>query len=155
MVLFKVIKWKHDGVEIYRDNLQRIGKFEKVTIRISTNEKIFIGKKVSVDGISVIYCHSILPWTREVWKSESISCSVVFNSMQPHGAHQAPLSMDFSRQDTGVGSHSLLQWIFPTQGLKLGLLHCRQSLYLLSHQGSWEVYNKHLFLMFLESAGAA
>ena len=30
--------------------------------------------------------------------------------------------------------HSLLQWIFPTQGLNQGLLHCRQILYHLSHQ---------------------
>ena len=32
-------------------------------------------------------------------------------------------------QNTGVGSHSLLQGIFPTQGLNPGLLHCRQTLY--------------------------
>ena len=32
-----------------------------------------------------------------------------------------------------MGSHSLLQWIFSTQGLNLGLLHCRQILY---HQRS-------------------
>ena len=40
-------------------------------------------------------------------------------------------------KNTGVGSHSLLQGIFPTQGLKLnpGLLYCRQILYCLSHQG--------------------
>ena len=31
-------------------------------------------------------------------------------------ARQAPLSMDFSSQDTGVGCHFLLQEIFPTQG---------------------------------------
>ena len=33
-------------------------------------------------------------------------------------------------------SHSFLQGIFPTQGLNPGLLHCRQILYCLSHQGS-------------------
>ena len=32
--------------------------------------------------------------------------------------------------------HSLLHGIFPTQGLNPGLLHCRQILYHLSHQGS-------------------
>ena len=32
--------------------------------------------------------------------------------------------------------HALLQGIFPTQGLNLGLPHCRQTLYRLSHQGS-------------------
>ena len=39
-------------------------------------------------------------------------------------------------KNTGVGSHSLLQGIFLTQGSNLGLLHCRQILYRLSHQGS-------------------
>ena len=39
-------------------------------------------------------------------------------------------------KNNGVGSHCLLQGIFPTQGLNLGLLPCRQVLYHLSHQGS-------------------
>ena len=39
-------------------------------------------------------------------------------------------------QNTGVGSLSLLQGIFPTQGLNPGLPHCRQILYQLSHKGS-------------------
>ena len=47
--------------------------------------------------------------------------------------------------NTGVGSLSLLQGIFPTQGLNPGLPHCRWILYQLSHQGSprkqeWVVY---------------
>ena len=39
-------------------------------------------------------------------------------------------------KNTRVGSHSLLQGIFQTQGLNSGPLHCRQFLYHLSHQGS-------------------
>ena len=39
-------------------------------------------------------------------------------------------------KNTGVGSHSLLQGIFPTQGSNPGLPHCRQILYQLSHKGS-------------------
>ena len=39
-------------------------------------------------------------------------------------------------QNTRVGSHSLLQGIFPTQGSNPGLPHCRRILYPLSHQGS-------------------
>ena len=42
-------------------------------------------------------------------------------------------SMEFSRL---VGSLSLLQGIFPTQGLNPGFPHCRQILYQLSHKGS-------------------
>ena len=51
-------------------------------------------------------------------------------------AHQMPLSMGFSRQEYRSESHSLLQGVFPTQGSNLGLLHCRQILYHLSHQES-------------------
>ena len=43
---------------------------------------------------------------------------------------------DSPGQNTGAGSHSLLQGIFPTQGSNSGLPHCRQILYHLSHQGS-------------------
>ena len=41
-------------------------------------------------------------------------------------AHQAPLSMGFSRQESWRGCHALLHGIFPTQGMTsslLGLLH--------------------------------
>ena len=41
---------------------------------------------------------------------------------------------DSSGKNTGVGNHSLLQGIFPTQGLNLGLLHCRQILHGLRYQ---------------------
>ena len=37
-------------------------------------------------------------------------------------ARQAPLSMEFSSKNTGVGCHTLLQGIFPTQRLHLSLL---------------------------------
>ena len=39
-------------------------------------------------------------------------------------------------QNTGVGSFSLPQGTFPTQGSNPGLPHCRQILYQLSHHGS-------------------
>ena len=45
---------------------------------------------------------------------------------------------DFPGKKTGVSCHFLLQEIFPTQGLNPGLLHCRQTLYRLSHQGRSE-----------------
>ena len=43
---------------------------------------------------------------------------------------------NYPGKNTDVGYHSLLQGIFPTQRLNLSLLHCRQILYRLSHQGS-------------------
>ena len=42
--------------------------------------------------------------------------------------------MDSLGKDTGVGSHSLLQGIFPSQGSNPGLLHCRQILYHLNYE---------------------
>ena len=42
---------------------------------------------------------------------------------------------NFPGQNTGVGSLSLIQGIFPTQRLNPGLMHCRWILYQLSYQG--------------------
>ena len=60
------------------------------------------------------------------------------DSLRPHGLQPArPLCpWNSPGQNTGVGSRSLFQGIFPTQGLNPGLPHCRQILYCLSHQGS-------------------
>ena len=66
-------------------------------------------------------------------KSESESHSVVCNSLRPHGLHHP---WNSPGQNTGVGSISLLQGIFSTRGSHPSLLHCRQILYQLSHQGS-------------------
>ena len=54
-------------------------------------------------------------------------------------------------KNTGVGCNSILQGIFLTQGLNLSLLHCRQILYLLSHQGSryTHVYILHLVYLLI------
>ena len=64
---------------------------------------------------------------------ESESHSVVSDSLQPHGLYSP---WNSPGQNIGVGSLSLLQGIFPTQGLNPGLLHCRWILYQLSYQGS-------------------
>ena len=49
---------------------------------------------------------------------------------------QSCLTLCNPGQNSGVGSLSLLQGIFPTQGSNLGLPHGRQILYQLSHKGS-------------------
>ena len=73
-------------------------------------------------------------------ESESVSCSIRSNSLRPHGLY-SPLSSSVhgifqARMLEWIAIHSLLQGIFLTQRLKPGLLHCRQILYHLSHQGS-------------------
>ena len=67
------------------------------------------------------------------FEDENESPSVMSNSLWPHGLYSP---WNSPGQNTGVGSLSLLQGIFPTQGLNPGLPHCRQILYQLSHQGS-------------------
>ena len=52
------------------------------------------------------------------------------DSLRPHGPYSP---RDSPGQNTGVGSRSLFQGIFPTQGSNPGLLHYRRILYLLSH----------------------
>ena len=54
-------------------------------------------------------------------------------TLWPHGL-QSPWNSP--GWNTGVGSLSLLQGPFPTQGLNPGVPHCRWILYQLSHQGS-------------------
>ena len=73
------------------------------------------GKWVSV-RCSIIFWLFLTPWT--------VAC-------------QAPLSIGFSRKNTAVGSHFFLQGIFLAQESNVGLLHYRQILYCLSHQGTF------------------
>ena len=55
---------------------------------------------------------------------------------------------------TGVGCHFLLQGIFLTQELNLGLLHCRQILYQLSYQGSPQSAYRIIFVELSEWTAA-
>ena len=64
---------------------------------------------------------------------ESESHSVISNSLWPHRLYSP---WNSPGQNIGVGSLSLLQGIFPTQGSNPGLSHRRWILYHLSHQGS-------------------
>ena len=67
-------------------------------------------------------------------------CSVTQScpTLWPHGLQHTRLLCPWNSpgQNTGVGSRSLLQEIFPIQWSNPGLLDCRQILYHLSHQGS-------------------
>ena len=69
--------------------------------------------------------------------SESESHSVVSDSLRPHGLYSP---WNSPGQNTGVGSLSLLQGIFPTQVSNPGLLHCRWIPYQLSHKEAQEYW---------------
>ena len=63
-------------------------------------------------------------------ESESESHSVMFDSLRLHGLYSP---WNSPGQNTGMGSLSRLQGIFPTQGSNPGLPHYRRILYQLSH----------------------
>ena len=79
------------------------------------------------------------------------SRSVVSDSLRPHGLYLTRLlsPWNFPGKNTGVGCHFLLQRIFLTQRSNLGLPHCRQMLYRLSHRGVKVSYNCCVIINFL------
>ena len=87
---------------------------------------------VSAGGFFTTRATCISFCRRHLWLSysESENRSVLSNSLRPHGLYTP---WNSPGQNTGVGSLSLLQEIFPTQGSNPGLPHFRQNLYQLSH----------------------
>ena len=76
---------------------------------------------------------NMFPWSLKVKFTQS--CPTFCDS---HGLYSP---WNFPGQNTGVGSRSLLQGIFLTQGSNPGLPHCKQILYQMNHQGSSDVYH--------------
>ena len=70
-------------------------------------------------------------WT--IKKAESVSHSVMFDFLKPTRLF---CPWNSPSRNIGVGGHFLLQGILPIQVPNLGILHCMQTLYQLSHQGS-------------------
>ena len=85
-------------------------------------------------------------YSRWLMKSGSIEILLLFSQQK------FSCSWDSPGKNTGVDCHSLLQGIFLTQELNPRLLHCRQILYHLGHQGSpiknWEQLKNPLALHF-------
>ena len=72
------------------------------------------------------------------------SHSVMSDSLWPHGSYSP---WNSPGQNAGVGSHSLPQGIFPTQGLNPGLPHCRRILYLVEPQGKPLCVNIYSYIL--------
>ena len=85
------------------------------SIKVSSNESVFR-----------------IRWPKYWSFSFSISPSNEYSGLIPQG----------KPKNTGMGSLSLLQGIFPTQGLNPSLPHCRRILYQLSHKGSRNLEGK-------------
>ena len=113
---------------------------ERFTLRIKNNTQI------SAVPISTQY--QILPIQGALVRSlvgglrSHLPCSMAKNKNQTNKKHRFKKGNTFSlylclsRQEYQSEYHSLLQGIFLTHGLNPSLLHCRQILYHLSHQGS-------------------
>ena len=112
------------------------------TVGLSTQPTIYLYKKLFLAQNTLRRqplgpdVNSLFVRCRQYSKDVCIICSVVSNSLRLHGLYPARLlcSWDSPGKNPGLGNHSLLQGIFPTQGSKLGLLHCRQILCRLNHQ---------------------
>ena len=98
-------------------------KFSKIgQCRANSFFFFFFSKKGILRGI-------VLSFLRYVCESHS----VVSDFLQPHGPYSP---WNSPGQNTAIGSLSLLQGIFLTQGSNPGLRHCRRILYQLRHKGS-------------------
>ena len=108
----------------------------------------FLGKKLSLKAQYIKKTKLFFNWHNAVYKFKFViftliyvcvlSHSVVSDSLWSHDGilPGSSVNEDSPGKKARVGCHALLQGIFPTQGSNPGLLHCRQILYHLSHQGS-------------------
>ena len=96
------------------------GQCSYLFISMSFRWDMFCHLYISAKTESLAYCE-VVKWSH----------SVMSDSLRPHGLSSA---WNSPGQNTGVGSLSLLQGIFPTQGSNPGLPHCRRILYQLSHK---------------------
>ena len=109
--------------------------------------------KILHDSPSFPYLHQQLKlfWddTIKYWYPRKVKVKALVSqsclTLRLHGLRTTRLlcSGDSLGKNTGAGCHSLLQGIFLTQRSNPRLLHCRQLLYPLSHQGSQLVSKPH------------
>ena len=85
-------------------------------------------------GIHQNCCHWEESYREMRWRCGEywLEAQAVPDSLRPYGLHSL---WNSPGQNTGVGSHSLLQGIFPTQESNPGLPPCRQILHQLSYEG--------------------
>ena len=118
--------WGHDRVTEQQD-LWCAQEFKKCISNLSDN--------FSLGTYGCRYSFGDRQRERARFKDVCVSHSVMSDSLRPLGLFPARLlcAWDSPGKNTGVGCHSLLQGIFPTQGSNQCLLHCRQMLYYLNY----------------------
>ena len=112
---------------------------------------IFPGKNTGVG------CHLLLQGSSNLCYLSLLHCKQTLYHCASHVqlfatpwtvAHQAPLSMGFSRQEYWSGLPFPSPGDLPNPGIEPGSLHCRQMLYPLSHQGS-PVYSMNIWQLYI------
>ena len=86
----------------------------------------------------------ILEWAPSFPSPEDLPNPEIKPSSHTLQADPLPAESLGKPKNIGVGSPSLLQWIFPSQELNRGFLHCRQILYQLTYQGSLYTSKRNL-----------
>ena len=121
-------------------------------------EDTVLSEKARHQRTDIVWCHSWRsleesnPWTERRGRGPrgggkwgvSECHSVMSDTLQSHGLWSP---WNSPGQNTGVGSLSLLQGIFLTQGSSPGHPHCRQILYQLSHKGSTRILEWVAYLL--------
>ena len=100
----------------------------------------YFNQRINSVTVLMVQPDILTSWCATIWTThhlwnilDSERHSVVSDSLRLNGQHSPWNAPD---QNTRVGSLSLLQWIFPTQGSNPGFTHCRWILHQLSHKGS-------------------
>ena len=123
------------------------GRFKTEGIYVYTQLMHFVVQQKITQHCKAIIFQEINKWKKELnFFSSSLSVDVLcwvlsrfsgvrlFVTLWTVALH-SPLSRGFSRQEYWSGLPCPLLGVFPTQGSNSGVLHCRQILYHLSHQG--------------------
>ena len=110
-------------------------RLKTVTFTSKSFMKLFITCLYTFHFMTFLLAWRMLARKTSTWMH---TCSVVFDSVHPHGLQPTRLlyPWDFPCKNTGVGCHSLLQDTFLTQRSNLGLLPWQADSLPLSHQGS-------------------
>ena len=133
VICFEVKKYDHKNSV----SIQLKKAFHKLFPFLSSTIRMYL-KSISL----LIYtkCELVIG----ISESETVSRSVVFNCLRSHEL-QLPGSTVHGLLQARIlewVANSLLQGIFPTQGLNPSLLHCSQILCHLSHQGRPSLWHK-------------
>ena len=95
-------------------------------------------------------CLGLMLFVYSVTQSRPILCDTMDYSPPGSSDHG-----DSPGKNAGVGCHAFFQEIFPTQGSRLGLPHCRQILYHLRHQENPKAVCIHPHFLLLEQPPGA